>query len=89
MATLAPRNPDEMMADDLSTLRAYAERVIVRGDDLTPDEEDDRESRFREFAEIGDSFRLTEREMVNMLLDGLFHKGPKCWCAECRLSDVS
>jgi hypothetical protein len=84
MATLAPRNPEEMMAEDLSALRAYAERVVVRGDALSPHEEDDREIRFREFAEIGDSFQMTEREMVNMLFDGLFHKGPKCWCAECR-----
>lgn len=84
MATLSPENRD-LMDKDLSLLREYAERVVVLGDVLSDEEQDDRENRFREFAEIGDSFSLTEREMVNMLFDGLFHKGPKCWCAECRL----
>lgn len=85
MATLSPNNPGDVMENDLSFLREYAERVVVRGDVLTDEEDEDRETRFREFAEIGDSFSMTEREMVNMLFEGLFHKGPKCWCAECRI----
>ncbi len=88
MGTAASRNPDDLIGQDLNILKEYAERVIVHGDVLFATEEDDRETRFRNFAEIGDSFSLTERDMVSMLFDGMFHKGPKCWCAECRLNDV-
>ena len=89
MATTASRNPDDLMGHDLNILKEYAERVIVHGDVLNDTEEDDRETRFRNFAEIGDSFSLTERDMVSMLFEGLFHQGPKCWCAECRTNDVA
>ena len=88
MGTRASRDPDDLMGRDLNILKEYAERVIVHGDVLTATEEDDREIRFRNFAEIGDSFSLTERDMVSMLFDGLFHQGPKCWCAECRVNDI-
>ena len=88
MGTAASRNADDLMGQDLNILKEYAERVIVHGDVLSATEEDDRETRFRNFAETGDSFSLTERDMVSMLFDSLFHKGHKCWCAECRLNDV-
>lgn len=87
MGTRAPHNQDDLMGRDLNILKEYAERVIVHGDVLTNSEEDDRKARFRNFAEIGDSFSLTERDMVSMLFEGLFHQGPKCWCAECRSND--
>ena len=87
MPTIPHNNPEDLLSDDLSALKSYAERIIVRGDILTEDEEDDREFRFREFAEIGDSFNLSERDMVTMMFEGIFHQGPKCDCAECRAGD--
>ena len=87
MPTIPHNNPEDLLSDDLSALKSYAERIIVRGDILTEDEEDDREFRFREFAEIGDSFNLSERDMVTMMFEGIFHPGPKCDCAECRAGD--
>ncbi len=88
MPTIPPKNPEELLSDDLSALKSYAERIIVKGDALTDDEENDREFRFREFAEIGDSFNLSERDMVTMMFEGIFHQGPKCDCAECRAGDL-
>ena len=88
MPTIQPKNPEELLSDNLLALKSYAERIIVRGDDLTEDEEIDKEFRFREFAEIGDSFNLSERDMVTMMFEGIFHQGPKCDCAECRANDL-
>lgn len=88
MPTIQPKNPEELLSDNLLALKSYAERIIVRGDDLTEDEEIDKEFRFREFAEIGDSFNLSERDMVTMMFEGIFHQGPKCDCAECRAGDL-
>ena len=88
MPTIPPKNPEELLSEDLSALKSYAERIIVKGDALTDDEENDREFRFREFAEIGDSFNLSERDMVTMMFEGIFHKGPKCDCAECRAGEL-
>ena len=88
MPTIQPKNPEELLSDNLSALTSYAERIIVRGDDLTEDEEIDKEFRFREFAEIGDSFNLSERDMVTMMFEGIFHQGPRCDCAECRASEL-
>ena len=88
MPTIQPKNPEELLSDNLLALRSYAERIIVRGDDLTDDEEIDKEFRFREFAEIGDSFNLSERDMVTMMFEGIFHQGPRCDCAECRAGDL-
>ena len=88
MPTIQPKNPEELLSDNLLALKTYAERIIVRGDDLTEDEEIDKEFRFREFAEIGDSFNLSERDMVTMMFEGIFHQGPRCDCAECRAGDL-
>ena len=84
MPTIPPKNRDELFSDHLSALKSYAERVIVNGDVLTDDEENDREFRFREFADIGDSFNLSERDMVTMMFEEIFHQGPRCDRAECR-----
>jgi len=88
IGTSTSRNPDDLMVHTLTIFKDYAERVIVHGDALSATEEDDREARFRNFAETGGSFGLTERHMVSMMFDGLFDKGPKCWCAKCGLNDV-
>ena len=87
MPTIQPKNPEELLSDNLLALKSYAERIIVRGDNLTDDEEIDKEFRFREFAEIGDSFNLSERDMVTMMFEGIFHQGQRCDCAECRAGD--
>lgn len=62
----------EQFFHHLAILKEYAKRVIVTGNPLTPDEEQDRADRIHEFLNIGYSFDLTEKEMVTILYRELF-----------------
>ena len=84
MDTLTSKDANELMYEHLDVLRKYAKRVFVEHDMLSPEEYDDKETRFREFAAIGGSFNLTEREMVRLLFKGLFPASPNCDCPTCR-----
>ena len=76
-------NPKEEMAKHLECLRGYAERVFVNGETLSPDEEEDRGFRMREFVTTGISFKCTERELVTLLYKGLFAVKRCCPGAGC------
>lgn len=78
-------DPKQRFSDYLTFLRKCAEQVVVQGVPLTGLQEDERETKFRDFADLGDSMKLTERDMVVLMFEGLFHQGPKCRCAECRV----
>ena len=84
MDTLTSKDARELMYQHLGVLREYAKRVVDQHDMLSPEEYDDKETRFREYAAIGDSFKLTEREMVRLLFKGLFPASPNCDCPTCR-----
>ena len=56
-------NPKEEMAKHLECLRGYAERVFVNGETLSPDEEEDRAFRMREFVTTGVSFRSSTQSL--------------------------
>ena len=62
----------EQFFHHLAILKEYAKRVIVSGNPLTPEEEQDRVDRIQEFLNIGLSFDLTEKEMVTILYRELF-----------------
>ena len=68
MPTIPPKNPEELLSDDLSALKSYAERIIVRGDALIDDEVKDSEFGCREVSEMGDRFKRSERGRVTMML---------------------
>ncbi len=88
MAALTSDDPKELLTQHLAALRSYAKRVIVDGDTLSYREELDRRARFKEYAAIGDSFHLTEKDLVSLMFKGLLSSGgPDCWCAECRSGD--
>ena len=85
MATRTPKKDlRNQMSDHLDVLRSYAERAVARGETLTPDEENDRDTRFKKFAKIGGTLKLTESDMVSLMLKGLFEKQTKCGCFQCR-----
>ena len=67
MTALTALDPKELGADHLATIRGYAERVLTRRESLDASEEAEVGSRVAEFFAIGNSFRLTEREMVVLL----------------------
>ncbi len=87
MDTLSAKDPRQRMSEHLTVLKGYAMRVIAQGEALSSDEEDDKEIRFREFAQIGDSFTLSEREMVCLMFKGIISStsNPECSCTDCRL----
>ena len=71
MDTLSAKDPKQRMSEHLTVLKGYAIRVIEHGKALSSDEEDDKDIRFREFAQIGESFSLSEREMVCLMFNGI------------------
>ena len=77
------KDMSDVMSDHLDVLRQYATRVIKSGEALTEDEEVDRNTRFREYADIGGSFKLTESEMVGLVYRGLFANSVRCGCPQC------
>ena len=85
MTTLTVRDPKELVAEHLATIRGYAERVLTGRESLDASEEADADTRMAEFLAIGSSFRLTEREMVVLLYAGLFASPAtsRCGCPAC------
>ncbi len=85
MDTLSAKDPKQRMSEHLVALKDYAMRVIAQGQVLSADEEDDKEVRFREFARIGDSFTLSEREMVCLMFKSILSPtgNPNCSCTDC------
>jgi hypothetical protein len=78
-------NPTQAMAEHQRRLKTYANRVIVRGESLRPEEEIDRDSRLREFLALGESFGCTQKELVRLLYAGVLHGKRGCDCHSCRL----
>jgi hypothetical protein len=65
-------DPIELFFQHLEALKRYARRVVAGGGALTVDEEKDKARRLKEFIEIGSSFELTEKDMVNVIYRELF-----------------
>jgi hypothetical protein len=84
MDVRVPGHTREPISEHLEILREYARRVILDGDSLSPAEEAHKEAIFQRIAELGGSFRMTEREMVSLMLRGVFVDAPPCWCSTCR-----
>ncbi len=65
-------------------LRGYARRAIMEMRRLTDEQELEKELRFEKFVELGGFYRMSEREMVSLLLRGVVNDSTKCWCSKCR-----
>ena len=77
-------DPKEAMVRQISALRGYASKAILHGNSLAPDEEADQSDHMREFMATGESFSLTEKEMVDLIYSGLFQNRRECGCHSCR-----
>ena len=75
---------EDLFAGHLSVLRGYARRAIIEMRKLTDTQELEKERRFEKFVELGGFYRMTEREMVSLLLRGVVNDSTKCWCSRCR-----
>ena len=74
----------ETMAQQLTTLREYASKMVLHDGGLTAGEAADQVASMRQFLLAGQSFDLTHKEMVHLLLDELFQKKPECGCHSCK-----
>jgi len=61
------------MGNHLVTLKKYAERVLIQGEDLMPWEAADKDARMEDFLDIGASFKCTYKELVSVIIGGLIH----------------
>jgi len=89
MTTVVAASPRELMREHLRVLREYARQVLLKGEALTPRHEDDWAQRMGEFLAIGESFRLTPKELVHLVFRDLFKPAPRCGCGSCRAKNVS
>ena len=71
-------NPKKVMLHDLALLREYARQVILQKEALTHNE-DFKERLLQEFLAMGNSLKLTERDLVVLLYRGL-KEGPHEKC---------
>ena len=74
MAAASSTERIEQFFNHLATLKEYAKRVVISDGDLSKAEEEDRLARIRKYIEIGDSFDLTQKEMVTILYREMFTK---------------
>ena len=61
----------ELMTQHKAVLRQYAKRMIFQGERLVHHEALDKELRMVEFVAMGSVLRITERELVCLLMKGL------------------
>ena len=88
MASLVLADPKELFTEHLSSLRAYARKVMLREEELTVTEEYGKSDRMREFLAIGETFKLTEKELVASIYKGLFAVKRGCDCPICRTRQI-
>lgn len=77
-------DPKKTAEEHVEKLRVYARKVLVHGEPLTEEEEDDRAGRMLEFRAIGNSFKLTDYEIVVELYRVIFTGKRSCGCPTCR-----
>lgn len=71
-------NPEGLMHEHLAVLRECALRVLAKGEQLWPTEDDDCERRRKKFFAIGSSLGLTPEELVHMILHDVLVPSSKC-----------
>ena len=84
MASTASKDLKVTFSEYLDKLRVYAKRVILRGGSLTRGEELDKKARMDLLLAIGRGFRLTNKEMAALVLDGTLQEQRRCGCPTCR-----
>ena len=83
MTPMQLKDPKDIAAEHLEALRGYVKKALLGKRALTEEEEADKSRRMEEFIAIGNSFKLTGREMVGLLFEGLFTAGRRCGCPSC------
>lgn len=84
MAGIHTDHDDEPISAYLDRLRILARRFILDGEPLGRSDTLSKEFALKRFAELGGACRMSEREMVSLMLRGVFNDEPLCWCSKCR-----
>ena len=84
MTNLISKDPREIVAEHLETLRSYATKVLVNGEQLTDEESADKADRFQELQTLCASFDVTEKEIVTLVLKQTMREPKRCGCPTCR-----
>ncbi|HAL46977.1 MAG: hypothetical protein FI707_10115 [SAR202 cluster bacterium] len=77
-------DPRDAVAEHLKALKGYAKKNLLHGEELSEAEQADKSTRLIEFVAIGSSFRLTEKEMVQLIFRDMLREPKQCGCPSCR-----
>ena len=85
MASPALYESHQKVADHLEALRGYARKAIVDDEPLSRLEQADKSVRLSEFVTLGNSFKLTVKEMIALILSDIRHEptASGCGCHTC------
>ena len=84
MAGIHTDYDNEPISAYLESLRVLARRFIIDGETLVRSDTFRKEIALRRFSELGSACRMSEREMVSLVLRGVFTEEPPFWCTKCR-----
>ena len=76
-------DPKINLAHQIDTIREYAQRMVMQGQTLEPDEAADQMACMRDFLTIGEDYGLTQKEMVGLVLSQASPRSPECGCHSC------
>ena len=76
-------DPRETVAQHVEALHGYARKALVHHEKLTDEELADKAARIEDLLEVGESFKLTQREMTTLVFRGLLRDQKRCGCPAC------
>jgi hypothetical protein len=76
--------PIDPASEHFARLKSYAERVLVQGEELSPDEVTDKEIRLLALRELTDQYGFTEKDLVKLIFGKIFRDRQHCGCPTCR-----
>ena len=84
MQDLRLANPKDVMVQQLATLRGYASMVLLHGESLSDHQMSDHAVTMQQFLTVGESYDLTPKEMVELVLGEVFMDKRECGCHSCK-----
>ena len=84
MASTSSIDARDMIREHQAALKRYASRALVHGESLEDADEVDKDHRMEELMALGNSLKLTKREIVDLVLGELFVVRRGCGCPTCR-----
>lgn len=83
MSSTTPDQHHEKLTEHIEILHGYARQTLIDGASLSATEMSDKADRFGELVELGQSFKLTLKEMVALILKDIYHRPTGCRCHSC------